>query len=348
MPNTKEELYLAAILGEYSGELPMPNTKVECYLYKLASEGVPGGSGGGTVDLSEYAKKEDLVGQKTADGGEIFNNYENNVAIGNYSHAEGYQTKAIKNSSHAEGSGTKSSGDYSHAEGVGTTALGESSHAEGNSSSALPKTINTSTSNNDIISIWDSAQTKFSLAKGKSSHVEGSDNLALANYSHSEGLYTIASAYYSHAEGLRTKATSSCAHAEGGLTKAEGLYSHSEGHGTIAYSKNQHVQGSYNIEDTNGKYAFIIGNGEDDSNRSNAFAIDWNGLIYLNNSDTGIDLSNLPAKEEVAQAVEYAHTHQNKATLNKITAAKFESWETAVQQIGDIQTALENIVEVSK
>jgi hypothetical protein len=47
MPNTKEELYLAAILGEYSGELPMPNTKAECYLYKLATDGVPGGSGGG-------------------------------------------------------------------------------------------------------------------------------------------------------------------------------------------------------------------------------------------------------------------------------------------------------------
>lgn len=61
MPNTKEELYLAAILGEYSGELPMPNTKVECYLYKLAKDGVPGGSGGGTVDLSEYAKKEELL-----------------------------------------------------------------------------------------------------------------------------------------------------------------------------------------------------------------------------------------------------------------------------------------------
>jgi hypothetical protein len=47
MPNTKEELYLAAILGEYSGELPMPNTKVECYLYKLATDGVPGGNGSG-------------------------------------------------------------------------------------------------------------------------------------------------------------------------------------------------------------------------------------------------------------------------------------------------------------
>lgn len=322
---------------------------MDMLLYAILNKKIKNSSGGGTVDLREYAKKEDLVGQKTADGGEIFNNYENNVAIGDYSHAEGYSTKANGNCSHTEGSGT--------------TALGESSHAEGNSSSSLPKTINTSTSNNDIISIWDSAQTKFSLAKGKSSHVEGSDNLALANYSHSEGAYTIASAYYSHAEGLRTKATSSCAHAEGGLTKAEGLYSHSEGHGTIAYSKNQHVQGSYNIEDINGKYAFIIGNGEDDSNRSNAFAIDWNGLIYLNNSDAGIDLSNLQTKEDVTTIVREAmvsdptrHVHTNIQSLMEITAADITSLHktfpeqiyTLQQSLGDIQTALENIVGVSE
>ena len=103
MQNTKEELYLAAILGEYSGELPMPNTKVECYLYKLAKDGVPGGSGSGAVDLSEYAKKEDLVGQKTADGGEIFNDYENNVASGKYSHAGGWHTIAGCDIQHVQG-----------------------------------------------------------------------------------------------------------------------------------------------------------------------------------------------------------------------------------------------------
>jgi len=58
------------------------------------------------------------------------------------------------------------------------------------------------------------------------------------------------------------------------------------------------------------------------------------------------DLSLYAKKEDVAQAVEYAHTHTNKTTLNKITAAKFDSWEAAVQQIGDIETALAAIVEV--
>lgn len=262
---------------------------MDMLLYAILNKKIKN-SGGGSIDLSEYAKKEDLVGLKTDEGGEIFNDYENNIATTN-SHAEGINTKAYGNGSHAEG--------------VNTTATGINSHAEG----------------------------QVTKASGHVSHAEGSNTVASGDYSHTEGEKTYASTY-SHAEGQGTKAYGTCSH-------TEGCY-------TIAYGDYSHVQGKYNIEDRNNKYAFIIGNGENNNNRSNAIAIDWDGLIYLNNSDTGIDLSNLPAKEEVAQAVEYAHTHQNKTTLNKITAAKFESWETAVQQIGDIQTVLENIVEVSE
>ena len=42
-----------------------------------------------------------------------------------------------------------------------------------------------------------------------------------------------------------------------------------------------------------------LGNGNGDSSRSNAIAIDWDGLIYLNNSDAGIDLSNLTTKSHL-------------------------------------------------
>lgn len=41
---TKSELYLATMLGEYSGSIPPPNTKVEIYLYNLLMSG--GTSGG--------------------------------------------------------------------------------------------------------------------------------------------------------------------------------------------------------------------------------------------------------------------------------------------------------------
>lgn len=58
-PITKDEVYLATISGDYSGELPAPMTRVQEYLEKIARNGV--GSGGETVDLSEYAKKEELL-----------------------------------------------------------------------------------------------------------------------------------------------------------------------------------------------------------------------------------------------------------------------------------------------
>jgi hypothetical protein len=57
--------------------------------------------------------------------------------------------------------------------------------------------------------------------------------------------------------------------------KAEALYSHAEGQGTIASGDYQHVQGRYNkpIIDK----AFVIGNGKSESNRSNAYTLDWEG-----------------------------------------------------------------------
>jgi hypothetical protein len=85
-------------------------------------------------------------------------------------------------------------------------------------------------------------------------------------------------------------------HAEGRGSRTKGIGSHAEGQYTIANGEYQHVQGKYNIEDSNDKYAFIIGNGTDNDNRSNAFAVDWNGNIYVNNSETGVDVSDLLAR----------------------------------------------------
>ncbi len=91
------------------------------------------------------------VGQKTSEGGEIFNLYKDaeidfgnidgisigkqtipkNKAVGEYSHAEGVGTSAKGDASHAEGFGTSAKGDASHAEGVGTFVTGNAAHAEG-------------------------------------------------------------------------------------------------------------------------------------------------------------------------------------------------------------------------
>ena len=150
---------------------------------------------------------------------EIFNGTDN-IASGQYSHAEGVRTEAT--------------GDYAHAEGQATTASGYASHAE-------------------------CSRTKAS-----------------GSYSHAEGYTTIASGMCSHAEGSHCKATSG--------------NSHAEGDGTIATSGPQHVQGQYNIEDTDGVYAHIVGNGLYNSNRSNAHTLDWNGNAWYAGTVEGIGM----------------------------------------------------------
>ena len=61
---------------------------------------------------------------------------------------------------------------------------------------------------------------------------------------------------------------------------ANGKYAHAEGIYTKASSEGQHVQGKHNIEDINGTYAHILGNG-DNNKKSNAHTIDWEGNAWF-------------------------------------------------------------------
>lgn len=72
-----------------------------------------------------------------------------------------------------------------------------------------------------------------------------------------------------------------CSHAEGEYNKASGACSHAEGSHNKASSEYQHVQGKFNIEDTSGVYAHIVGNGAYDSARSNAHTLDWSGNAWF-------------------------------------------------------------------
>ena len=85
----------------------------------------------------------------------------------------------------------------------------------------------------------------------------------------------------SHAEGNWTYAGGLYAHAEGDYTEAKGWAAHAEGLSTKANSKHQHAEGKFNLEDTEGKYAHIVGNGAIDVQgnevRSNAYTLDWEG-----------------------------------------------------------------------
>ena len=162
---------------------------------------------------------------------EIFNDYTNNVATGEFSHAEGEGTTASGSRSHAEGEGTTASDGNSHAEGSDTTASGGSSHAEGEGTTAS--------------GLSSHAEGWYTTASGGSSHAEGEDTTASGGSSHAEGEGTTASGYASHAEGFRTTAYGNYSHTEGDSTTGSGASSHAEGAGSKASGSQSHAEGIY-------------------------------------------------------------------------------------------------------
>ena len=134
-------------------------------------------------------------------------------ALGEYSLAEGQDTKASGIASHAEGAGTEAAGRFAHAEGVGTHAIGEASHAEGG---------------------------EATVASGVCSHAEGEATVASGVCSHAEGQVTTASGVCSHAEGEYTQAKARCQHVQGRYNILDGTdnqdeygtYVHIVGNGT--------------------------------------------------------------------------------------------------------------------
>ena len=80
-------------------------------------------------------------------GAEIFNDFEHNIASGDYSHAEGRNTSATGDYSHAEGRNTSATGDYSQASGFYTKTTNTAEAAFGQ--------FNQSTEGSTIFSIGD-------------------------------------------------------------------------------------------------------------------------------------------------------------------------------------------------
>lgn len=231
------------------------------------------------LDDNLTASNSISVGRTIADGN-----------IGDFSFACGKEVIASGSQSQAMGQNVKAIAFGSHAEGGSTIAEGIYSHAEGHNTTASEK----------------------------NSHAEGTRTRASGHSSHAEGYNTTASGSYgSHSEGEYTKATGESSHAEGEYVKANGKASHAEGRNTIASSNFQHVQGQYNIEDTENKYAHIIGNGTSDTTRTNAHTVDWEGNAWyqgkLSQDGSPTEDKDLTTKKYVDEAI------TNQITSNQAT-----------------------------
>ena len=196
--------------------------------------------------------------------------------------------------SNAEGNSTWAIGNYSHAEGYQTSTTPVVTvdsttfvvfGIPGNPSSA----INVSGSYEDVFGY--NQQTYIQILDANFSSVDN-DIIISSSYNsiinqttlyfdaQNPGtyIYAILNTYVddiaTHAEGSQTFATNG-GHSEGEGTEARGYASHAEGHKTITKGNYQHAQGQWNIP-TTVQGAFFHGNGTSENNRSN--------LIYAHDS----------------------------------------------------------------
>lgn len=177
--------------------------------------------------------------------GEVFNDYINNTADGDNSHAEGIKTKSSGNYSHTEGYTTQAKGVASHAEGQHTTAAGIGAHAEGSDTQALGDDSHAEGQLTNATASNSHAEGNSTVASGVNSHTEGYNTKATKINSHAEGFQTEANKNNSHAEGCITVANGDASHAEGDETQAAGKWSHAEGYMSLAEGIASHAEGQY-------------------------------------------------------------------------------------------------------
>lgn len=164
----------------------------------------------------------------------------------------------------ALGTDVEASGDGSFAEGQQTKAIGQGAHAEGGAGTTASDK-------------YAHAEGYGTTASAQAAHSEGYNTYATGKYSHVEGYNSKATADMAHAENYGTEASGKNSHAEGLISTAKGNGSHAEGFGTVASANYQHVQGRYNVEDTENKYAHIIGGGTGNYDKKNIHTVDWSG-----------------------------------------------------------------------
>lgn len=129
-------------------------------------------------------------------------------------------------------------------------------------------------------------EVSISPGEGSRSAIGGSISTASGSNSFAFGNQANATGNYSFAFGQVLKANGAYSVAFGRGSKANGDGSVAVGKQTIATANYSFVCGTCNIEDTNGDYAFIIGNGTSNSDRSNLFTIGQNGNIVTTGSLT--------------------------------------------------------------
>lgn len=175
------------------------------------------------------------------------------VKIGDGAYAEGYSNRSMNIGTHSEGLDNISLGKYGHSEGVQTYA-GYAAHA----------------------------QNKLTKASGRHSHAQNYNTTASGIDSSASGRDTIASGNQTDAGGHLTKASGVRAFARGYGGEAKHQDSVVLNRNNITSHQDQTVVGAFNDPSKISKPAhLVIGNGENETSRSNAFVVYHDGTAEV-------------------------------------------------------------------
>lgn len=178
------------------------------------------------------------------------------MAVAFAAFSEGYNNKIIGKYGHGEGKNNEV-GYAAHAENRDNKALGVNSHVGGGQSVADPSAYCAFLHANKGY-----VKAQCGVGFGESPNVEGTSGFVSG--------------------GRANSVSGDCGFTGGGeLNSSEGKNSVSTGYMSKACSENQRVHGKHNIKDANGKYVDIVGNGKSNTERSNAYTLDWNGNAWF-------------------------------------------------------------------
>ena len=266
--------YASTVIGQYNSS---GSTVTSATLFSTSAPAFVIGSGTSSSNLSD-AFKVMFNGDATVSndltiegslilGGESYTSFSGGGALSTVS--EGGNTGVRLSSSDAANHGDIGSNavDLSYSGGSSTTkgATGDFSTAMGDSTKA-------SGFNSTAMGYGSTASGGFSTAMGYESEASG-------DYSIATGLSTTASERFSTAMGLGTTASGFASTAMGRYTVSSDYASTVIGH----YNSSGSTATSAFPFSTSAP-AFVIGNGTDDSSRSDAFKVMFNGDTYVSNS----------------------------------------------------------------
>ncbi len=252
----------------------------------------------------------------TASGNQSTASGYNSIASNYQSTASGYNTTASGWTSTASGSSTTASGDLSSASGYNTTAIGWSSTASGSSTTASGD-LSTASGYETTANGY----TAFSIGRGTTAGEQ-----AFAG-----GYYTTASGQNSFAIGENTAASGNNSVALGKQTTAKSFAETAIGMNNTDYTPN--LTNGWNS--TNGFNAtdrlFVIGNGTDQGNKSDAMVVLKNGNTTIN----GITTANSFVKAG-GQANEYLMADGSVSTGGTGGAGVFVATTTNADNISNV------------